>query len=352
MEKECISAKMKGVRVPPYSEVRAKVLKIFREPVPLAKGVKKRGMVKYLVRIDRIYQYVDREVFGVVDKLMNPEEINEFYAEVLKLAGIPDYKDLLGRLRGLRKVLRKLWKAYRLKIKSSLDAREANDKAREFVGRVISLVRRIRKDLDALRVAIMELRKLPCFDFEQPRIVVSGMPQVGKSTFVRRVSTAEPEVSPFPFTSKEVILGHARKGFLTLQFIDTPGILDRPFSELNRIERKAVTAIRFLGDILLYLIDPRPGSYYSLDEQIDLLSSIHRIFRGRKIIVLINKIDEVSKDRLDEVLSKVREVFDGEIYLISALKGTGVDEVMERIYSLVIDEYMKSAFIKSKRTES
>lgn len=340
MEKECISAKIKGVRVPTYSEVRARVLKVFREPVPLAKGVKKKGMVKYLVRIDRIYQYVDREVFGVVDKLMDPGEINEFYAEILRLAGIPDYKDLIGKFRGLRKVLRKLWKAYRLKIKSSLDVKEANDKAREFVGRVISLMRRVRKDLDVLRIAVKELKKLPCFDFQQPRIVVSGMPQVGKSTFVRRVSSAEPEISPFPFTTKDVILGHAKIGFLTLQFIDTPGILDRPLSELNRIERKAVTAIRFLGDILLYLIDPRPGSYYSLDEQLDLLNSVKRIFRGKKIIVLINKIDGVNEERLNEVLTRLKDVFDGETYLVSALKGSGIDKVLDRIYEIVMDEYL------------
>ncbi len=339
-EEVCISEEVKGASPVPYSDVRRRVLEIFRKPVPLAKGVKKKGMVKHLIKVDRVYGYIDSAVFAKVEKLPKPEELNAFYAEILKLAGITDYADILRKFRGYRRVLRKLWKEYRLKIKSTVSAREANDVAREFVGRTLSLVKRIRKDIDLLRAAIAELRKLPCFNFNEPIIVVAGMPQVGKSTFVRRVSTAEPEVSPFPFTTKDVILGHVFLDHVRVQIIDTPGILDRPLDELNEIERKAVSAVRFLGDVLLFLIDPRSSSYYSLEEQLGLLRMVRSIFRGKGMIVAVNKIDEVNDSRLEYVVKKIRKVFDGEIYLISALQGTGVDAVLRRLLELAASKYL------------
>ena len=340
MEQECLSTKVKSVRVPSYSEARAKVLRLYREPVSLGRSVRRKGVVKVLAKVDRIYSYVDKEVFGCVDRIMRPEELNEFYAEILALAGIRDYKDLFFRLKGLRKAFRRMWKTYRLRIKESITPKEANDKGREFVGRVISFLRRVRKDLDRLRVALEELRRVPCIDFTQPKIVVAGMPQVGKSTLIRRVSTAKPEVSPFPFTTKEVILGHSKIDHLTLQFIDTPGILDRPLKELNRIERKAVTAIRFLADVLLFLIDPRESSYYSLNDQLGLLRNVQGLFPGELILVLINKADETPKERLRQVMEEVRNVFDGEVYVVSALTGMNIDKVIERVASHIKGKYL------------
>ncbi len=333
-EEKCLRDK---VRLMPqnFDLVRKRVLEIFREPVPLAKGVKKRALVKYVIRIDKVYNYVDSAVFSFIDNVPKPEELNEFYVEILRLSGINDYGDMLHKFRGYRRVLRKLWLNYRSKIKTTLTRREAFNLSREFVGRALSVVRRLRKDLELMRNALIELRKLPCINLNEPLIVIAGMPQVGKSTLVRRISTAEPEVSPFPFTTKEVILGHIVTHYTRIQVLDTPGILDRPLSELNDIERKAVAAIRWLGNILIYLIDPRKASYYPLSDQLELLKTIENIFRGKHIIVAINKIDDVDRGRLSEVTSKVKEVFKGEIFLISALKGIGVNELLKRVIDLI-----------------
>ncbi len=333
-KEECIRERIKGVRVPTYGEVRRAVLSAFRESVSLPKGVRRKGMVKHLLKIDRIYRIVDSWVFSLVDKLPPPGAINEFYAEILATGGLRDYKDTLAKLRGLRKAYRNLWRDYRIKAKNTLEVKESNRIARIFVGRTLSFVRKLGRDLQKLRYVMAELRKLPCINFAQPKIVIAGMPQVGKSTFVKAVSTAEPEVSPFPFTTKEIILGHAYVDHLPIQVIDTPGILDRPFAELNDIERKALVAIRFLADALVYLVDPSPNAYYSLSQQLNLLLSIKSVFKGKKIIVIINKIDEVSPERVNEVRRKVKEFFDGEVYQASALTGLGIDAVMERVKSI------------------
>jgi len=331
MEEECIPKKLKGLRIRAYQDVRKDVLRVFREPVSIPKSVRKRYVGRSLMKVDRIYALIEGEVFNQVRRLPQPSMINEFYAEMLKLAGIKDYQNTLGRILGYGGVLRRLWLEYRVRIKNALSPKEADKEAREFVGRSLSVIRRVSKDLNSLSIATVEIGKLPCINFNDPKVVVSGMPQVGKSTLIAKVSTAKPKISPFPFTTKEIIVGHAKINYVNVQFIDTPGILDRPFSELNDIEMRALIAIRFLADILLYLIDPRPDSYYSLNEQLGLLKSLQSFFRDRKLYVIINKVDAADPDRLRITEERLRGLYKGPILKVSALKGLGIEGVLEII---------------------
>ncbi len=330
MEEECLSKSLRNVRVWDYAEVREALMSVYSEPVTLAKKVRRKTLLRYLVRVDKTYETLNK-VFEVLDVLPNPDTLNPFYAELLAISGITDYKTLYARLKGFKRVARKLWRYYRIRVKLALTTEEAKKDLREFIGRSLSVVKKLNKDLKKLEVAINELRKLPCIDFNNLKVVVSGMPQVGKSTLVGRISSSKPEVSPFPFTTKNIISGHLQVDHMRVQVFDTPGILDRPISELNEIEKRALVAIKFLADALIYLIDPRPSGYYTIEQQIDLLQMIKTMFSEKPILVAINKIDETSEERLAEVSKLVKEVYGGEPYKISALKGIGIDSLLEWI---------------------
>jgi len=330
VEEECLSKSLRNVRVWDYAEVREALMSVYSEPITLAKKVRRKTLIRYLVKVDKTYETLNK-VFEVLDVLPNPDTLNPFYAELLAISGITDYKTLYARLKGFKRVARKLWRYYRIRVKLALTTEEAKRDLREFIGRSLSVVRKLNKDLKKLEVAINELRKLPCIDFNNLKVVVSGMPQVGKSTLVGRISSSKPEVSPFPFTTKNIISGHLQVAHMRVQVFDTPGILDRPISELNEIEKRALVAIKFLADALIYLIDPRPSGYYTIEQQIDLLQMIKTMFSEKPVLVAINKIDETSEERLAEVSKLVKGVYDGEPYKISALKGIGIDSLLEWI---------------------
>lgn len=66
-------------------------------------------------------------------------------------------------------------------------------------------------------------------------------PQVGKSSFINKVSNANVEVQPYAFTTKSLFIGHLDYKYMRWQVIDTPGILDHPLEERNSTITHAYT---------------------------------------------------------------------------------------------------------------
>ena len=122
-------------------------------------------------------------------------------------------------------------------------------------------------------------------------MVVAGFPNVGKSNLVTVLSTAEPEIAPYPFTTKGIIVGHVEDDWRKYQIVDTPGLLDREFDKRNAIEKQAVLALRYLTDVILFVIDPSETCGFSREVQEKLLSTVEQGFPGVRIIVAESKCD-------------------------------------------------------------
>ena len=73
------------------------------------------------------------------------------------------------------------------------------------------MVHQIDKDLLFLNEVRNVLRKLPHVE-DAFTVVIAGYPNVGKSSFIRLVSSATPEIASYPFTTKGVIVGHREQG--------------------------------------------------------------------------------------------------------------------------------------------
>ena len=331
---ECLPSELR-VRIPTYEEVRKRVLETFPQSVVVPRGIRRQGrerarVFRYLVKCERVFQVIASEV-GRVARLPKTEAMHPFYAELVRAALGDEYDALIERARRCVKVVSRLWSSYRSRILSCYTGAEAKDVAREFVGRALSAVKRSLRGVERVIEALRELRKLPCIDPSAPTVIVAGMPQVGKSTLVSALSSAKPEVAPYPFTTKTIIAGHIDLGYARVQIIDTPGILDRPLEEMNPIERKAVAALKTLNAVVLFLMDPSPDSYYSFDRQVRTLESVSRFVGGERMLVVFNKVDKVSRDRIDEC----RKVVEGKGFRveleISALYGYNLDKLLDLI---------------------
>ena len=135
------------------------------------------------------------------------------------------------------------------------------------------------------------MSRLPSIDPNTRTILVCGYPNVGKSSFMNKVTRADVEVQPYAFTTKSIYVGHTDYKYLRWQVLDTPGILDRPLEERNTIEMQSITAMAHLRAVVLYIVDASEQCGYTIKQQSDLFHSIKPLFANKPLVVAINKTD-------------------------------------------------------------
>jgi nucleolar GTP-binding protein len=289
--------------------------------------------LKEITRVRTVASVVVGKLREIKRGIPMVDSLNPFYRDMFYLTIDPDkFKIAMARLSKASQLVERLAKEYISKIRSSFDTREASRSRREFYGRVASIIKELKEDLQILS-EIKKLKKLPSFDFDVPIIIVSGAPNVGKSSFVKCVSTAEPEIAEYPFTTKSVSIGHiiGSRGAIA-QVVDTPGLLDRPLEERNKIELQAIIALKNLSGGIVFLIDPSEACGYSLDYQLNVFRSVRKMFEEKPIVIALTKIDIASEEQVQRALNKLR----GErVFRCNTLECVGVREVVDELLKVV-----------------
>lgn len=304
---------------------------------PILIKAKKKETLRIKVAIKEI---IDR-ILNIIKMVPIIAELPDFYKELASiLVDIDELKLTLGKLNGILPILSQIEREYTKKL-SQIEAPNEGDALRRSVfGRVSSIVRKQNVNLLYLNNIRGRLREIPSIDDSLPCIVVAGYPNVGKSSVVKEISTNKKiDVQEYPFTTKKLNLGHLiikrRFDKISLQIMDTPGILDRPMAERNSIELQAVLALRLISDLILFIFDPTPACGYDINAQIELYHEIkENLTKDGEIdmIIIFNKMDLASISEID-YLKKVLQLRDEDFFLTDALKGENLDSLKSYIIS-------------------
>ena len=162
-------------------------------------------------------------------------------------------------------------------------------------------------------------------------VAIVGRPNAGKSTLINRlVGQKIAIVTSKPQTTRNRIQGIVTEKRGQIVFIDTPGLHD-PDSALGRQMMREVAAAIEGIDVLLLIVD---ASRVSPHTDSMLLQKAQR-FLGKTILVL-NKVDAVPKAQLLPIIDRFRKELDfAAIVPVSALKGTGLDGLVDEIFRLL-----------------
>ena len=106
-----------------------------------------------------------------------------------------------------------------------------------------TVLKRQKGALEYLEQVRQHLMRLPSIDPTTRTIIVAGYPNVGKSSFMNKVTRANVDVQPYAFTTKSLYVGHMDYKYMRWQVLDTPGVLDKPLEERNTIEMQSITAL-------------------------------------------------------------------------------------------------------------
>ena len=158
---------------------------------------------------------------------------------------------------------------------------------------------------------------------------IIGNPNVGKSTLMNQLVGEKISI----MTSKAQTTRHRIKGIVNgddfqIVYSDLPGVLD-PAYMMQKMMMRFVTDSLQDADIILYLIECGETRYNE-----ELVENINKL--GIPIVLIINKIDKYDEVQVKEARAYWESVFpDADVFAISALRGLHIDELRERIVSLL-----------------
>lgn len=274
-----------------------------------------------IARTDSFATNIISHLEKYVKEFPSIEQLPMFYQDIIAIKiDTNKLKKSLGAVDWARKTCNTIYLKQVRSLRKSLDLDFLIEKQKEIYGRMSSVIKQISKDLNLLSEAQVIMKDLPDIH-DIPTIVIAGYPNVGKSSLLRRLSSAKPEIAQYPFTTKEIHVGHIEKTERYVaeryQIIDTPGLLDRPLSERNNIEKQAIAALSNLADLIVFILDVSETCGYSLEDQKSLLSKVKKMFNAASIIIVENKAD-------------IRKTGSGNIS-ISCETGEGIDRLLEEI---------------------
>ncbi len=178
-----------------------------------------------------------------------------------------------------------------------------------------------------------------------------GMPSVGKSTIISKVSASEPKIADYPFTTLKPNLGVVRvQDGRSFVLADLPGLIEGASlghglgdQFLKHVERTRVIA---------HIVDM--GGYTGRDPYEDFtiinneLRSFNEKIMDKPQIVVANKMD--MPDSHDNLI-KFKEKVNVPVYEISAVTGQGLQEVLTKLADM-LDGIEKTNLYEEEKFES
>lgn len=170
-----------------------------------------------------------------------------------------------------------------------------------------------------------------------------GYPSVGKSSILRKVSAAQPEVAAYHFTTLNPILGVVNlPDHRSFVMADIPGLIDGASEGvglghdfLRHIERTK---------ILIHVVDVSGiegrdpiEDYEKINAELAKYSE--KLARKRQVVAA-NKIDLLGDSDNLERLMDYMTAHGVEVYPICAMTGEGMDKLLERVWTM-LEEYVE-----------
>ena len=173
-----------------------------------------------------------------------------------------------------------------------------------------------------------------------------GRPNVGKSTLINKLIGEKIAItSKVANTTRNIIQGIYNDEESQIVFVDTPGI-HKPQNKLGQILNKGAYYSIEDVDIVCFLVDAKQklgaGDKFVLNK----LNNI-----DKPVILVINKIDGLSKDEIFNKINEYKDLYDfKEIVPISAIKNKNIDELIKTIKTYLKDniKYFEDDIITNK----
>ncbi|HRS42266.1 MAG TPA: 50S ribosome-binding GTPase [Candidatus Diapherotrites archaeon] len=242
------------------------------------------------------HKYVSAYQIAITDrlnrinnKLPDYEIKNEYYQMMFKnicpKSTMEKYKNhIASTVTVINKISEKYKKLF-LKMQSRRSSKFDKEKfvriKKEYVGRIASIVKNLDSTFSKLLDLEKEFSRIASPDFNLRTIVLVGIPNAGKTTYLTKITEATPEINSYEFTTKALNIGFFKRRQDIYQVIDTPGLIHTEFKEMNAIEKQAIAAIKAISDLVVFVYNPTLDK----EKQIAMLKTIKENNPEKKVVV-------------------------------------------------------------------
>ncbi|MBN1385432.1 50S ribosome-binding GTPase [Candidatus Woesearchaeota archaeon] len=257
-------------------------------------------------KLDEIKRSLVESLDMILRSFPSFDQLDEFYQELVRIT--LDYvalKKSLGSLNWAAGKIEEIHKIYIKKITGCRVIQDVNRFRQQFMGRISSILRQVSENLDYLEECRKIMREYPTIKTSLFTVAISGFPNVGKSTLLSRITTSRPEINTYAFTTKSLNLGYDMINHRRVQFIDTPGTLNR-VDKMNNIEKQAYLAIKYVVHAIVFVFDLTES--YPLADQHKLLMRMKGF--DKPLLIYLSKTDLLHSGKVKDFVrgSDVRVV--------------------------------------------
>lgn len=164
------------------------------------------------------------------------------------------------------------------------------------------------------------------------QVVLVGLPNSGKSSFLNALTNAHSTIGDYPFTTQLPQVGMMEYENIKIQIVDTPPLYDDAPPWLFGLYRN--------GDILLILLDAGTDVDEAFQairtalEDKNIFLTKHEFGDAKQVIIVVNKADEENKtEKIDSFVSKHKDNF--TVLALSSAEGNATGTVKTAIFRLL-----------------
>jgi tRNA modification GTPase len=169
-------------------------------------------------------------------------------------------------------------------------------------------------------------------------VAIVGKPNSGKSTLLNALLNEERAiVSEIPGTTRDVIEDSIVINGLEYRFIDTAGLRDT--SDIIESLGIKKTNEKILQASVILMVDEITESAEMINQRADSIRKMITGF-GKRLIVLVNKIDEIDQTAIDDLKHKIYLDIDDSLLFISAKNLTGLDKLRSKLGKILENEHL------------
>ena len=165
-------------------------------------------------------------------------------------------------------------------------------------------------------------------------IGIIGLPNAGKSSLLASLTSANPKIADYRFTTLNPNLGVAVYDDKEITLADIPGLIEGAHKGTG-------LGIKFLKHVercksLLHLIDiSEPNLLNSYQQIRNELKEYSSKLLNKKEIIVLNKIDLIEKNEIDKIYKKLRKTIKKDIFLLSTLDKKSVKYIKSKLLNYV-----------------